>query len=142
VRRGEWEEATHPDERSRGSYAPDDFVPLMDAGVLELVADDQTIMPGVKVRRTGGHTMHHQMVLIESGGHRAAFPADLMPTTAHVAHSWIASVDLFPVETLTAKQAFVKEAVERRTLIFFDHDPRTPAAYITEHNGRPSAQPL
>jgi methylmalonyl-CoA epimerase len=142
VRRGEWEQATRPDERSRGSYTPDDFVPLMDAGVLELVADDQTIMPGVRVRRTGGHTMHHQMVLIESEGRRAAFPADLMPTTAHVAQSWIASIDLFPVETLTAKQAFVKEAIEHRTLIFFDHDPRTPAAYITEHNGRPSVQPL
>jgi methylmalonyl-CoA epimerase len=142
VRRGEWEDATHTNERTRGSYAADDFIPLLDAGVLELVDDDQTIMPGVKVRRTGGHTMHHQMVLIESGGHRAAFPADMMPTTAHVAHSWIASVDLFPVDTLTAKQAFVKEAVERKTLIFFDHDPRTAAAYLTEQNGRRSLQSL
>ena len=47
-------------------------MPLADAGVLELVDDDQTIMPGVRVRRTGGHTMHHQMVLIESGGKTAS----------------------------------------------------------------------
>ena len=45
--------------------------------------EDQTIMPGVRVRRTGGHTMHHQMVLIESGGKTAVFVADMMPTTAH-----------------------------------------------------------
>jgi methylmalonyl-CoA epimerase len=142
VRRGEWEEATHTNVRSRGNYAPDDFLPLMDAGVLELVDDDQTIMPGVTVRRTGGHTMHHQMVLVESGGRRAAFTADLMPTTAHVPDAWIAAVDLFPADTLTAKQAFVKEALDRKTLVFFDHDPRTRAAYITEQNGTRSVQPL
>ena len=68
VRRGEWEDATHPHERNRASYLADNFLPLADAGVLQLVDDDQTIMPGVTVRRTGGHTMHHQMVLIESGG--------------------------------------------------------------------------
>ena len=54
------------------------------AGVLEMVDDDQTIMPGVTVRRTGGHTGHHQMVWIESNGQHAAFSADLMPTTAHL----------------------------------------------------------
>ncbi len=73
VRRGEWEDATHPHERNRASYLADNFVPLLDAGVLELVDDDQTIMPGVRVRRTGGHTAHHQMAIIESGGRQAAY---------------------------------------------------------------------
>ena len=54
-----------------------------------MVDDDQMIMPGVKVRRTGGHTMHHQMVLIESGGKTAAFVADMMPTAAHAPDAWI-----------------------------------------------------
>jgi methylmalonyl-CoA epimerase len=142
VRRGEWEDATHPNARTRGNYVQDDFVPLMSAGVLEMVDDDQTIMPGVKVRRTGGHTGHHQMVLIESNGQRAAFPADMMPTSAHLSPAWIAAVDLFPVETLAAKQAFVDEAVAHRTLVFFDHDPGTHAAYIVEQNGRRSFQPV
>ena len=33
---------------NRASYLPDDFLPLVEAGVLELVDDDQTIMPGVQ----------------------------------------------------------------------------------------------
>ena len=142
VRRGEWEDATHPNARTRGNYLPDDFLPLMSAGVLELVDDDQTIMPGVKVKRTGGHTMHHQMVLIESNGQRAAFPADLMPTAAHLSLAWIAAVDQFPLETLASKQAFVEEAAARKTLVFFDHEPRIQAAYIVEQSGRRSLQPL
>ena len=67
VRRGEWDDATHPHERNRASYLPENFVPLADAGVLELVDDDAEIMPGVRVRRTGGHTAHHQMVVDRVG---------------------------------------------------------------------------
>ena len=46
-------------------------------GVLTLVEEDGEVAPGIRVRRTGGHTMHHQIVLIESGGKTAVFMADL-----------------------------------------------------------------
>jgi methylmalonyl-CoA epimerase len=136
IRRGEWEDATHPHERNRASYIADNFVPLADAGVLQLVDDDQTIMPGVRVQRTGGHCMHHQMVLIESRGKTAAFVADLIPTTAHLSAPWIMGYDLYPMDTLSAKKAFLKEAVEKSILVFFEHDPAVPAGYIREENGK------
>jgi len=136
ARRGEWEDATHPHERNRASYLLDNYVPLADAGVLQLVDEDQTIMPGVKVRRTGGHTMHHQMILIESGGKTAAFVADLIPTTAHAPDPWIMGYDLYPMDTLAAKKQFVKEALEKEILVFFEHDPVVAAGYIREENGK------
>jgi methylmalonyl-CoA epimerase len=136
ARRGEWDDATHPHERNRASYLPDSYVPLADAGVLQLVDDDRTIMPGVRVRRTGGHTMHHQMVLIESGGKTAAFVADLMPTAAHASDAWIMAYDLYPMDTLSAKSAFAREAVEREILVFFDHDPALAAGYLVERDGK------
>jgi methylmalonyl-CoA epimerase len=132
VRRGEWEDATHATERNRASYLAANFLPLAEAGVLQLVDEDQTIMPGVKVRRTGGHTMHHQMVIIESRGRAAAFVADLVPTTAHVPDPWIMGYDLYPMDTLAAKKSFLKEAIEREMLIFFEHDPAIAAGRITE----------
>jgi len=134
--RGEYEDATHPHERNRGSYLPDNYVPLADAGVLQLVDDDRTIMPGVKVRRTGGHTMHHQMVVIESGGKTAAFVADLMPTTAHLGEAWIMGFDLYPVDTLMAKKTFLQEAVEREMLVFLEHDPAVATGYVRERGGK------
>ena len=136
IRRGEWEDAQHTHERNRASYLADNYLPLAEAGVLQLVDDDATIMPGVKVRRTGGHCMHHQMALIESKGRTAAFVADLIPTTAHVPDAWIMGYDLYPMDTLTAKNAFVKEAIERDMLVFFEHDPSIAAGYIREENGR------
>src|SRR4029077_20579804 len=78
ARRGEWEEANTPNERTRATYFEENFKPLATAGVLQLVDEDVTIMPGVRVRRTGGHTMHHQMVMIESGGKAAAFVPNLL----------------------------------------------------------------
>ena len=138
VRRGEWEDATHPTERNRASYLADNYVPLAEAGVLQLVDDDQTIMPGVTIRRTGGHTMHHQIAIIESGGKTAAFVAEIMPTTAHVSNAWIMGYDLYPMDTLAAKQQFGREAVARGILVFFEHDPAVAAGYIREENGKRS----
>jgi len=136
VRRGEWEDATHPHERSRAAYLADNYMPLAEAGVLQLVDEDVTVMPGVRVRRTGGHCMHHQMVLIESKGQTAAYLADLIPTTAHVPDAWIAAYDLYPMDTLGAKKRCVNEAVEKNVLVFFAHDPAIAAGYIQEQDGK------
>jgi methylmalonyl-CoA epimerase len=136
VRRGEWEDATHPHERNRASYLPDNFVPLADAGVLQLVDDDRTIMPGVRVQRTGGHCMHHQIVWIESGGKTAVFAADLVPTAAHLDGPWIMGYDLYPMDTLAAKKTFFRDVAASDALVFFEHDPAIAAARIREDKGK------
>lgn len=135
VRRGEWEDAMHLHSQNTARYRADNYEPLADAGVLQLVDDDVTIMPGVKVKRTGGHSTHHQVVMIESGGKTAAFAADLIPTTAHVSESWIPALDLYPMDTLAAKRAFNEDAVAREVLVFFYHDPIVAAGYIRDENG-------
>jgi methylmalonyl-CoA epimerase len=140
VRRGEWEAATHPHERNRGSYRAEDFLPLADAGVLELVDADQTIMPGVRVQRTGGHTADHQIIWIQSGGKRAVYAADLLPTSVHLPDPWILGFDLYPVDSLAAKKTFKRDA-GGETLIFLPHDPGLAAGYLVEQNGRSTLQP-
>jgi glyoxylase-like metal-dependent hydrolase (beta-lactamase superfamily II) len=142
VRTGEWEDATHPHERNRASYLPDDFVPLKPAGVLDLVDGDEEIMPGVRVRWTGGHARSHQVIVIESGGRTAVFTADMMPTTAHIDEPWIMGYDLYPMETLAFKKAFVREAIEREYLIFFEHDPKIAAGYIRQRDGKKYVEPV
>jgi len=141
VRTAEWEDATRPHERNRASYLAENFIPLMEAGVLDLVPGDATIMPGVRVVRTGGHTMHHQIVFIESGGRTAVFAADLMPTAAHVSEPWIMAYDLYPMDTLAFKRGFVREAIAHDYLVFFEHDPAIAAGYIREVEGRARVEP-
>ena len=142
INRGEWEDATHPHERNRASYFAENFVPLLDAGVVEFTDDNATIADGVRVERTGGHTRCHQIVYIESEGRTAVFAADLIPTTAHIDLAWIMGYDLYPVETLEYKRRFVRDAIEREYLIVFEHDPRIAAGYIREKDGRKFVEPL
>jgi methylmalonyl-CoA epimerase len=136
IRAAEWEEATHPHERNRASYLADDFVPLREAGLVDFYEEDRTIRPGVRVVRTGGHCPQHQIVFVESAGRTAVFTADLIPTTAHIRDAWIMGYDLYPMETLAFKKRFIREAVDREFLIFFEHDPLVTAGYIREKDGR------
>ncbi len=140
--RQEWDDATHPHERNRASYLAENFVPLQDAGVLTLVEDDAEIMPGVRYRRSGGHTAHHQVVMIESGGSTAVFAADMYPTSVHVPDPWVMGYDLYPMDTLGFKRVFAREAVEREYLIFFEHDPSMAAGFLRAREGRRQVERL
>ena len=133
IRSAEWEDATHPHERNRASYLPEDFVPLKEAGVVQFFDDDMIIKPGVRVVRSGGHTGQHQVVYIESGGKTAVYVADMIPTTAHLQDPWLMGYDLFPMDTLAFKRRFIREAIDREYLILFEHDPRVSAGYIREN---------
>ena len=136
IRRGEWDDALHPHERNRASYFAENYVPLAEAGVADFVDEDGPVAPHMTVRRTGGHTMHHQLVLIEANGQTAVFIADLLPTAAHLPLPYIMGYDLYPMDTLAFKRAFLREAVEREYLILFEHDPEIAAGVIRERNGK------
>jgi methylmalonyl-CoA epimerase len=140
IRDAEWEDATHPHERNRASYLQDDFVPLRTANVVDFFTGDVTVKPGVRVERTGGHTGQHQIVYLESGGRTAVFVADLIPTTAHLQDPWVMGYDLFPMETLAFKKRFIREAIDREYLVFFEHDPLVAAGYIRERDGKRSVE--
>jgi len=135
ARRGEWDDALHPHERNRASYFADNYVPLLEAGVLDLIDHDGQVAPGVRVRRTGGHTQHHQIVEIEDGGQTAIFAADLLPTAAHAPLPYIMGYDLYPMDTLAFKRGFLVEALQRDYLILFEHDPEIAAGRLREERG-------
>jgi len=142
INAGEWEDATHPHERNRASYFEENYVPLEEAGRVDFMEADGEVMPGVRVRRTGGHTQWHQIVYLESGGRTVVFAADLIPTAAHVDVPWIMGYDLYPMETLAFKRAFMREAVEKEYIILFEHDPNIAAGYIRWKDNRLYVEPL
>jgi glyoxylase-like metal-dependent hydrolase (beta-lactamase superfamily II) len=142
VRRAEWDDATHPHERNRASYLPENLQPLASAGAIDFIDRDGEVLPGISVCRTGGHTMHHQIVKIASGGRTAVFAADLMPTTAHVDPQWLMGYDLYPMDTFLYKKAFVREAIDGEYVIFFEHDPAIAAGIIRERDGKRVVEPV
>lgn len=137
VQRGEWEAATSPNERTRASYRPEDFQPLMDAGVLELIEGDGEIVKGISVFRTSGHNRDIQLVAIRSEGRTAVFLGDIIPTTTHLKLPFIMGYDLFPLDTLKAKKEILTQAAEDRWLLVFEHDPSATMGYVSFKDGSP-----
>ena len=113
-RAAEWEDATHPHERNRASYLAENFVPLREAGVLDLIDDDGADHAGgAGACGPAATRCITRLCTIESGGLTAVFAADLIPTTAHLDNAWVMGYDLYPMDTLAFKRAFIREAIDR-----------------------------
>ena len=122
VRRGEWNWAHDTNERTAGSYFAHNYDSLEAAGRIDLVDTDRELLPGIALRKTPGHTPHHQGILIESGAERLFYLADLAPTTAHVPLPWIMGYDVEPLVTLESKRSLWAEAARERWTMMFEHD--------------------
>jgi glyoxylase-like metal-dependent hydrolase (beta-lactamase superfamily II) len=138
VQRAEWHDAGCPHERNRASYRPDDFAPLEDAGQLELLDGDTEVAPGVFLDLTPGHCPGMQVLRVVSGGQTLVYPADLMPTSAHVRPAWNMGYDLDVTATVAAKRELVARALEGDWILCFDHDAALPLARLRkeDRNGR------
>lgn len=128
--RGEWEDATNPDERTKATYFKENLLPLQENGQVELIDGDSQILPHIRVEKTGGHTKHHQMVIIESEGKTAVYPGDILPSTFHLPIPYVMALDLYPVEVMEAKRKLYQRAIEGNWLVIIDHGEQVRAGYI------------
>jgi glyoxylase-like metal-dependent hydrolase (beta-lactamase superfamily II) len=123
---GEFEYATHTNERTAASYFPHNFLPVRDAGLFEMVQGQQAIVAGITVVPTPGHVPHHQSVKLESDGEIAFYTADLVPTAAHLPLPYIMGYDVEPLVTLETKRRVLKSALDEEWLLVFEHDATIP----------------
>jgi glyoxylase-like metal-dependent hydrolase (beta-lactamase superfamily II) len=134
VQRGEFEFATHVNERTRGSYRSEDYVALEKLGYFDFADGDSSIMEGVRVVRSGGHVPHHQCVLLESDKNKAFFLGDLIATHAHLPFPYITGFDIDPLTTLQKKKEYLSQAATEQWLLFFVHDPEISSGKIEFEN--------
>lgn len=122
VQAGEFRYATHTNERTAASYFPPNWDAVMGRGRFELIEGDREIVGGISVRRTPGHTPHHQSVILRSGGETACFLGDVVPTSHHLPLPWIMGYDVEPLVTLESKRALLADAMREDWLLVFEHD--------------------
>jgi glyoxylase-like metal-dependent hydrolase (beta-lactamase superfamily II) len=135
VKRGEYDYATHTNERTAASYFERNFAPVVKAHKFEFVIREKEIVRGIRVVPTPGHTPFHQSVLIESGGERAFFLADMCPTAAHIPLPWIMGYDVEPLVTLETKRRIFRQAEDEEWLLIFEHDASVPWGRVA-HDGK------
>lgn len=131
AQRRDWLDANRANERTRGGYRPEDFLPLKEAGRLRLLEGDQYVTKNVSLAVTGGHTTAHQIVRVASRHRVGYFPGDIIPTAAYVPPAYATAYDLHPLTTLEAKKTLLRRATRRRALLFLPHEMDNPVGTLT-----------
>ncbi len=122
--RGEWEAATHPNERTRATYLEENLLPLEEAGVLELIEGELAITPEVTVIPTPGHTEDHASVVISSGGETAIYIGDMVQHQVQLERTaWVSAFDLLPLISMETKKRVVDQAIRDQSLVISVHCP-------------------
>jgi len=119
VQKGELDFASHTNERTAASYLAPNFATVP----FTLLDGEAEVLPGLRSVPTPGHVPYHQSILVESGGERACFLADVVPTSAHLPLPWIMAYDLEPLVTLESKRRLYARAELEGWLLLFEHDP-------------------
>jgi glyoxylase-like metal-dependent hydrolase (beta-lactamase superfamily II) len=142
VQKEEWQDAMNPDERTAAVYKVDMLKVLEDAGQLELVDGDVELLPGVKLVKTGGHTGGHQGMEFTSGGQTVVYYADIIPFSHHFKVPYVASVDLYPRDTMKVKRELTRRVLEGGFAIAFDHDVEIPIGVAREEGLKTVIEPV
>ena len=136
VHRWEWEDATSNSAEIRAGYPTSNFLPLADAGLVDLYESDCELFPGLRVQLTGGHTRGHQAIWFESAGASLLYFGDVCPSSAHIRPQWHTAYEQFPLRTRTIKPQILGEAADRRAAVVWNHDPVVAVSHVARHATR------
>ena len=126
----EWEEMRHPNIRSRNTYWEQNWKPIAER--VKTFSEHQTILPGIEMHHTGGHSNGHAIITLESDGEIAYHMADLMPTHAHHNVLWVLAYDDYPMDSIFAKEKWLHKGIEEGAWFTFYHDAYFRAVKMDE----------
>lgn len=118
----EWDEMRQPNIRSRHAYWSENWQPIVD---LVHPFDQKTqIMDEISMIHTGGHSAGHAIIYFQSEGMQALHLADIMPTHAHQNPLWVMAYDDYPMDSIFAKEKWMKKLQEEECWALFYHDAK------------------
>ncbi|WP_421775337.1 MBL fold metallo-hydrolase [Gracilimonas sp.] len=131
-----WKNATNPNAREKASFLPENIEPLKESGKLNLVEQNHEYEAGLSAINVDGHTIGQQLPKIENGEDTIVFVADLLPTHVHIPLPWVMGYDMYPVQTLSEKDAFLKKAAEHNWMLYLEHDAHQEIIRVQQKDGR------
>lgn len=135
AQKNNWKHAWNPNEKDRASYLIDNFSIYESDSRLQLLDGPEEILPGIKVQLSEGHTISMQHPMVFDSSLSLLYCADIIPMSAHVKTAWVMGYDCFPLTTIDEKKKILSAAIEKETVIFFEHCPHMDGARI-RHNGK------
>ena len=138
-----WDWAVHPNDREKASFLKENILPIEESGQLKFVHSESAVneagISNVSVRFVNGHTEAMMLPQIKYKDKTIVYMADLLPSSGHIPIPYVMAYDMFPLTTLNEKKSFLKEAVEKDYILFFEHDPQIECCdlQLTEKGIRP-----
>ncbi len=143
VQRREYEDASHPNERTAATYISENFEPLRASGQLRLLEGDTELLPGVVGMVTPGHTPGHMSVAFHDGGETALFVCDLASYAIHFERlAWMTAYDVEPLRTLETKRRMQQWALDHDATLIFVHDTQRPVGKLRRSESSVYVEPL
>lgn len=140
----EFQDATHTNERTAGTYYAVNWDVLIERGQFNLIEDGYSVAEGVRMVSSAGHTAGHMSVVIESDGEYALFTGDMSSYAVHFERlAWMTSYDVLPLITLESKRQWQQWALEHDALLIFPHDLKRPVGKLRrDEKGRLSVEAI
>ncbi|MDE2968206.1 MAG: MBL fold metallo-hydrolase [Chloroflexota bacterium] len=124
IQRGEWEDAMHPNERTRATYLPENLLPVEAAGQIEFIDGETRVTSDITVIETPGHTAEHASVVIANGGESAIYLGDMIQHQVQLERvAWLSAFDVLPLVNLETKKRLIEDAIENQSLLVAVHNP-------------------
>ncbi|WP_316736685.1 MBL fold metallo-hydrolase [Pedobacter aquatilis] len=120
-----WQWAVEPNQREKASFLKENILPIHESGQLKFLQEQENIafQPNINISFAYGHTDAMMLPKINYKGRTIVYMADLLPSVGHLPLPYVMAYDMFPLKTLTEKQAFLEEAVNNDYILFLEHDP-------------------
>jgi glyoxylase-like metal-dependent hydrolase (beta-lactamase superfamily II) len=116
-----WQSAPEHQIADQHAGFSDSVLPVYEAGLVDLVADDHVVTDGVRLVPTPGHTPHHVSVMIESRGQSALIAGDVMHHPCQIAYpDWGAS-DFDGSQAQASRSHLIERFADSDTLIIGSH---------------------
>lgn len=130
-----WNWAMQPNEKEKASFLKENFVPLLEAGVLQFIkteTSDWEWLPGIGLRLVHGHTEAMMLPIIECNGKTFFYCADLIPSSYHIGMPYVMAYDVRPLFSLQEKERLLNDAANSGHILIFEHDPVTVCASVQQ----------
>lgn len=126
-----WNWAINPNEREKASFLKENILPLQESGQLKFINPGNASFTGLfSLRFASGHTEAMMLPQISYKNQTLVYVADLLPTVGHIPLPYIPAYDVFPLQTLIEKKAFLEEAAEKNYILFLEHDPENECCTV------------
>lgn len=120
-----WHWAVEPNAREKASFLKENILPIQESGQLKFIKEQENIewQKNINITFAYGHTDAMMLPKINYKGKTIVYMADLLPSVGHLPLPYVMAYDMFPLKTLTEKQAFLEEAVNNKYVLYLEHDP-------------------